>query len=66
MEDSMEDDYSEGTQTSSTLTENTMPELPVPTSGRGRRRTTSARGRRTTAKPCGESLRHLGMHLNGS
>ncbi|KAL3184950.1 hypothetical protein MRX96_030840 [Rhipicephalus microplus] len=51
MEDSIEEDYGEGTQASSALIENTMPEPPVPTPGRGRRRTTSARGRRTTAKP---------------
>ncbi|KAH7977167.1 hypothetical protein HPB51_026982 [Rhipicephalus microplus] len=51
MEDSIEEDYGEGTQASSALIENTMPEPPVPTPGRGRRRATSARGRRTTAKP---------------
>ncbi|KAL3192876.1 hypothetical protein MRX96_058396 [Rhipicephalus microplus] len=50
MEYSMKEDYGEGTQVSSALIENTMPEPPVPTPGRGRRRTTSARGRRTTAK----------------
>ncbi|KAL3225703.1 hypothetical protein MRX96_049157 [Rhipicephalus microplus] len=53
MEDGVEEDYGEGTQASSALIENTMPEPPVPTPGRGRRRTTSARGHRTTAKPRG-------------
>ncbi|XP_075737796.1 uncharacterized protein LOC142777355 [Rhipicephalus microplus] len=53
MEDNMEEDCGEGTQASSTLIEDTMPEPPVPTPGRGRRRTTSARGRHTIAKPRG-------------
>ncbi|KAL3194544.1 hypothetical protein MRX96_016177 [Rhipicephalus microplus] len=53
MEESVEEDYGEGTQASFALIENKMPEPPVPTPGRGRRRTTSARGSRTTAKPRG-------------
>ncbi|XP_075730767.1 uncharacterized protein LOC142774263 [Rhipicephalus microplus] len=53
MEDGVEEDYGEDTQASSALIENTMPEPPVPTTGRGRCRTTSARGRRNTAKPRG-------------
>ncbi|KAL3196918.1 hypothetical protein MRX96_015001 [Rhipicephalus microplus] len=56
IEDSMKEDYGEGAQASSALIENTMPEPPVPTPGRGRRRTT-ARGRRTTAKPRGVQSR---------
>ncbi|KAH8020159.1 hypothetical protein HPB51_025040 [Rhipicephalus microplus] len=53
MEERMEEECGAGTQASSALIEDSMPEPPVPTPGRGRRRTTSARGRRTTAKPRG-------------